>query len=62
MITDENGIYDYRIFTPYKVIDFKKDSKYELLYMGNYPNGSNDSYCVKLYDLSKNKEIHDFCE
>ena len=62
VVADANDIYDYRIFGPYKIIDFKKDGKYELIYTGNYPNGSNDSECVKLYNLNKNKIIKDFCE
>lgn len=50
-----------RIFELTKLLDFRSDNKPELLYLDKYPQTDGDQ-CVKLYDLLKEKLIHNFCE
>lgn len=58
IITEKN---DFRVFEILNIMDIREDGKLELIYvLGN--RYSNDSDCVKLYNLENNKEIHNFCE
>ena len=62
IIVDSSEIDDCRILSIMNILDIKKDKKMELLYTNNYSNGSADSECAAIYDLSNNKLIHNFCE
>lgn len=61
-ITTDEKKDDGKLFSILNVLDIRKDGKYELLYSSNYPNASKDSECVILYNLNKNKKIHNFCK
>ena len=61
-ITDSNGIYDNKIFSIINVFDIRKDGKLELLYREDYPMDNSDDSCIILHNLSKNKQIKNFCE
>ena len=52
---------DFKIFEVLDIVDIKEDNELELIYaLSN--RFSNDSDCVKLYSIAKNKELHNFCE
>lgn len=52
---------DFEIFEVQNIIDINEDNDLELIYLrGDRYNSYSD--CAKLYDLAKNKEIHNFCE
>jgi len=61
IITDSDGTYEEPMFKLSNLVDIRNDNKYELLYMNNYFSQSGTD-CVKLYNVSKEKEIHNFCE
>ena len=61
-ITDNDGIYDSKIYSVFKVLDIRKDKKLELLYQSGYTMRGDSDSCVILYNLAKKKEIKNFCE
>lgn len=48
-------------FQIYKIVDIRADGKKELLYTKGYPLNPS-SECLFLYNLSKEKQINNFCE
>ena len=61
IITDYDGTYDEPMFKLSNLIDIRDDNKYELLYMNNYFSQSGTD-CVKMYNVTKNKLIKNFCK
>jgi len=61
VIDKKNSSTGDRMFELSNVLDIRNDGNVELIYVDKYPQ-TDDEQCAKLYDLSKNKLIHNFCE
>lgn len=52
---------EYQIFEPLNIVDIRDDGKLELIYIkGDRYNTFSD--CAGIYNLTNNKNIHNFCE
>ena len=61
IITDSDGTYEKPMFKISNLVDIRDDEKYELLYMNNYFSQSGTD-CVKMYNVTKNKLVKNFCK
>lgn len=60
-VAKDNNVYSHPMYEIKKLLDVKKDGKYELMYSQMYFSNP-DGECAILYNLNNNKVIKNFCE
>ena len=60
-VVTDNNVYTHPMYEIKKLLDVKKDGKYELMYSQMYFSNP-DNECAILHNLNKNKVIKNLCE